>query len=301
MINKETLEKYGAVQEEVSIKTICSFHIGGLADYIIYPKNEIALMQLIKLLTEQRVLYKIWGKGSNILPSDENYHGVIIKLDRTFIDVFIQSNSVIAQAGVSLIALAYQCAKDGLSGLEFASGIPGTLGGAVYMNAGAYHACIFDLIKRVYVLKATELIWMNKSEIEYRYRYSSFQDHIDWTILAIEFDLSIKDPLLIQELMSKRQSKRLLTQPLQLASAGSVFRNPKNRFAWELIDICGLRNYRIGDAMISQMHTNFIVNMNEAKAMDVYNLIQLIKQVVFEKQGIMLCEEIEYFNWSVHE
>jgi len=301
MINKEILENYGLVQEKVLIKSLCSFHIGGLADYLVFPKNEIALMQLIKLLNEQSFPFKIWGKGSNILASDEPYHGIIIKLDRYFIDVFIQSSSVIAQAGVSLIALTYQCAKAGLSGLEFASGIPGTLGGAVYMNAGAYHACIFDSIKRIYVLKKNELVWMDKSEIEFRYRFSTFQEHDDWIILAVELELVSKDPSLIQALMLKRQTKRLATQPLQLASAGSVFRNPEDHYAWELIEQCGLRNQRIGDAMVSSLHTNFIVNVGEAKANDVYQLILSIKSTVFDKLGIMLSEEIEYFNWMNHE
>lgn len=291
------LEQFGPVRTALPLAQLTTFNIGGPADYVVYPQNELALAQCLKTLKEKGIPYKLLGNGSNILANDKPYHGVIIKLDRFFNSVFFDDLDVTVQAGHSLIALAYLAYQQGLSGLEFASGIPGSVGGAVYMNAGAYLSSIFALIKRIYILRNGNYEWIDANEISYAYRYSSFMDHPDWIIVAIELRLKRGEKEEIKALMDQRQSRRMSSQPLKYPSAGSVFRNPPQAPAWQLIEEAHLRGLRIGDAMISDQHANFIINIGQAKASDVYELIEKAQSAVREQHQIELKPEIEFFNW----
>lgn len=293
----EFLSSLGSVKENVSIKTLTSFKIGGISKFVFYPNSINNLKESINFLNENKIDFKIWGMGSNILASDDDYDGVIIKLDKMLNSIQIEGNLVTVEAGVSLITLAYKTCLLGLSGFEYATGIPGSVGGALYMNAGAYKHDTYEILNRVYVLKGNEFVWMNKEEIQFSYRHTSFCEHKDWIILKAEFSLKNGDISNIEQTISDRKQRRILSQPLNYPSAGSVFRNPLNTFAWQVIDDIGLRGKQIGGAMFSEVHSNFIINVEQAKANDVYELIQLAIRLSKEKLNIDLVPEVEFFNW----
>ena len=200
------------------------------------------------------------------------------------------------KAGVLAPALANVLAKQGLSCLEFASGIPGSIGGLVYMNAGAYKSSMADIVKEVLVLKDDELIWLNNDELNFSYRHSIFHDHPRWVVVAAKLKLERKPSEIIEELMADRLRRRKESQPLDMPSAGSCFRNPDNDFAWKLIDGIGYRGYAINDVLVSEKHSNFIVNNGNGTADDYLNIAYQIQDKVKEKYGIKLVMEVEKFN-----
>lgn len=293
----EFLNSLGNVKENVSIKTITSFKIGGISKFVFYPNSINSLKESIIFLNDNKVDFKVWGMGSNILASDNDYDGVIIKLDQMLNNLQIDENIVTVDAGVSLIALAYKTCLLGLSGFEYATGIPGSVGGALYMNAGAYKHDTYEILNRVYVLKNNDFVWMNKDEIQFSYRHTSFCENKDWIILKAEFILKMGDISEIERIVNDRKQRRTQSQPLNYPSAGSVFRNPTNISAWQVIDDIGLRGKQIGGAMFSTIHSNFIINVDHAKSNDVYELIQLAIRLSKEKLNIDLVPEVEFFNW----
>lgn len=293
----EFLNSLGNVKENVSIKTITSFKIGGISKFVFYPNSINSLKESIIFLNDNNVDFKVWGMGSNILASDNDYDGVIIKLDQMLNNLQIDENIVTVDAGVSLIALAYKTCLLGLSGFEYATGIPGSVGGALYMNAGAYKHDTYEILNRVYVLKNNDFVWMNKDEIQFSYRHTSFCENKDWIILKAEFILKKGDISEIERIVNDRKQRRTQSQPLNYPSAGSVFRNPTNISAWQVIDDIGLRGKQIGGAMFSTIHSNFIINVDHAKSNDVYELIQLAIRLSKEKLNIDLVPEVEFFNW----
>lgn len=295
------LGQYAKVDENVAFSSMTTMGVGGNARFVIYPKNELALLEILKLAKNQQIPYKILGKGSNILASDDPYEGLVIRLDRTFTDVFFDGDMCVAQGGASLIALSYKAMQNGLSGLEFACGIPGTIAGAVYMNAGAYHGWIGDLVQEVQVLIDGKILWIPGYECCWDYRGSIFQRNPDWIILAVRLKLTPKDKEEIRELIEKRRTRRIETQPLDYPNAGSIFRNPPDHFAWEYIEACQMRGYRIGGAMVSNKHANFIINIDHAKASDVAQLIDKVRTEVKVKFDVELQTEIEFFNWRKTE
>ena len=275
-----------------------TYRVGGKARYFVYPKNEVALMRVLQLAKTHQVETKVVGKGSNLLVSDDDFDGIIISLDRYFNEVMFDGNTVSAYAGQSIIYVAYEAMKRGLSGLEFASGIPGTVGGACYMNAGAYKSELKDVIDAVWVLKDNKCVWMDPSECEFGYRMSIFKKQPEWIVLAVRFNLTPKDPIEIKEVMDNRRQRRLDTQPLDKPNAGSVFKNPEGNFAWKLIDECELRGKSVNGAKVSEKHSNFIINDNQATAQDILDLIELIQDTVYEKCQVSLKTEVECFNWK---
>lgn len=292
------LNEYCDVLENEPLALHTTYKVGGKARYFVYPKNEIALMRLLKETKENQIKTKIIGKGSNLLVSDDDYDGMVICLDRYFNEVIFEKNKVSVYAGQSIIYLAHEAMKRGLSGLEFASGIPGTVGGACFMNAGAYKSEMKDVVEAVWVLKEGNCVWMSGEECEFSYRSSIFKRNPDWVILAVRFHLTPKDPLEIKELMDSRRQRRMASQPLDKPSAGSVFKNPEDMPAWKYIEESGLRGKCINGAKVSEKHANFIVNEREAKAQDIYDLIELIQKSVYEKFNVFLKAEVECFNWK---
>lgn len=195
-------------------------------------------------------------------------------------EVHINGLNVRAQAGVGMIYLAYETAKTGLSGFEFMGGIPGTVGGGVYMNAGAYKYCFADVFESALVLnEKEELITLTKEDMQFGYRHSILQQHKDWILIEASFQMQPKDPQEIMEVLDNRKEKRMSTQPWNFASAGSVFRNPEEKPAWKYIDECGLRGHEIGGAQVSPKHSNFIVNNGYASAKDILELILLVEKL----------------------
>jgi UDP-N-acetylmuramate dehydrogenase len=292
------LGQYAKVDENVAFSSMTTMGVGGIARFVAYPKNELALLEILQLAKNRNMQVKIIGKGSNILASDDPFDGLVLRLDRTFTDVFFEGEHCVAQAGASLIALSYHAMQNGLAGLEFACGIPGTIAGAVYMNAGAYHSWIGDLVEEVQVLIDGKVLWIPGYECCWDYRGSIFQKHADWIILAVRLKLKHADKDEIRDLIEERRTRRIESQPLDYPNAGSIFRNPQDHFAWEYIDACQLRGHRIGGAMISNKHANFIINVDHAKATDIQQLITLIQNAVKKKFDIDLQTEIEFFNWQ---
>ncbi len=298
MINLyDELAAYAEVECDKSFKEMTTLRIGGKVRYTIYPKDVLALCEIMRVLDREHVPFKLLGKGSDLLCSDKPYDGAVIRLDRFFNDFHIFGTRMVAEAGCSIIALSVEAMKKGLSGLEFASGIPGTLGGTLFMNAGAYRSSMSDVVQEVCVYHDKKVFWMNNAECEFAYRTSFFQKHPDYIILAASFALDEKNSEDIDALMADRRRRRMASQPLDKPSCGSVFRNPDERNAWSFIDGIGYRGKSIGGAMVSDKHCNFIVNTGGATANDYAALVEEIKEKVFEKYGVRLETEMEKFNW----
>lgn len=293
----ERIAQFGDIEENVSFHKLTTLKVGGTARYVIYPNNEFCLESIIDICKDEGIRYKMFGNGSNILCSDDFYDGVIIKLSRYFNKVYYNDYEVTAQAGCSVINLAYEAMKKGMSGLEFASGIPGTLGGCVFMNAGAYKSSMSDIITEVQVYRNETTEWISVDECEFGYRTSVFQKE-PWIITAVKMVLKPGKREEIEELMKDRQQRRFATQPLEYPSAGSVFRNPENGFSWQYIDKIGYRGMKYGDACVSQKHSNFIVNEGKATASDINRLINDIQSKVKENYDVDLILEVEKFNWK---
>lgn len=292
----EQLKKVAAVETGVPLSSMTTLRIGGKAKYVAYPDDSVSLDSLIRIIRKNHLPFKLIGKGSNLLCSDKDYDGVIIRLEK-FNDFYIVDTSVVAQAGCSIIAVAYAAMKAGLSGLEFASGIPGSVGGVTFMNAGAYRSSMSNVIDSVFVYRDGKFEWVPKGECGFGYRTSVFQSHPDWIVIAIRLNLEKRDPDEIRALMDSRRERRMASQPLDRPSAGSVFRNPDDVPAWKLIEGIGYRGHRIGDAQVSEKHVNFIVNDGHARAEDFLALTEEIQKLVKEKYGISLHMEVEKFNW----
>lgn len=295
----ERLETYANVLTNEPMSKHTTYHVGGCVDYYIYPTNLMSLMRVIAILEEANIPFFTIGRGSNILFSDAPFHGAIINLDTSLNDFYFEPDgTLVAQAGCSIINLSVEAMKRDLSGLEWASGIPGSVGGVLYMNAGAYKSDISHVVEEILILHDGKVEWINKDALDYGYRHSIFQSHKDWVILGARIALEAGQAEDIRNLMTSRRERRLSTQPLDKPCAGSVFRNPEAMPAWKLVDELGFRGYQIGGARVSEKHSNFIVNENNtATASDIRDLIQLIRQEAKEKFDISLITEVEQLNW----
>ena len=291
------LEALAEVEENIPLSKMTTLRIGGVARYVVYPENTLSLQGVMNKLNQNHIPYKVIGKGSNLLCSDEPYDGVIIRLDRHLCNAYFDNEHLVAEAGCSIIALSYEAMKNELSGLEFASGIPGTVGGVTFMNAGAYKSSMADVIDSVSVYRDGKIEWIQNADCGFSYRTSIFQKHPDWIILAVKMTLKKGDQKEIRELMDSRRERRMNSQPLDKHSAGSIFRNPEEIPAWKLIEGAGFRGKRIGDAVVSEKHVNFIVNENHASAKDFITLVTDVQKAVKDKYDIDLYMEVEKFNW----
>lgn len=281
----------GLVYENIDLKKYTTYKVGGTGKLLVIPDTIEKLIELLNYLKENNIKYKIIGNGSNLIFIND-YNGVLIKLDKLN-NVQINDKEVTAEAGASLIGLALKVSRMGLKGMEFATGIPGTIGGAVYMNAGAYKEDMASIIKKVKLLDENDnIIELNKEELEFGYRKSILQSK-KYVCLEATLLLDYGDIDEIMALIEKRKQKRIETQPLEYPSAGSVFRNPENGFAWQLIDDIGYKGKRIGDAMVSEKHANFIINVGNANGSDIKELIDEIKNKVKDKYNIDLKVEQE--------
>lgn len=292
------LEALAEVEENIPLSKMTTLRIGGVARYVVYPENTLSLQGVMNKLNQYHIPYKVIGKGSNLLCSDEPFDGVIIRLDRYLCNAYFDNEHLVAEAGCSIIALSYEAMKNELSGLEFASGIPGTVGGVTFMNAGAYKSSMADVIDSVSVYRDGKIEWIQNADCGFSYRTSIFQKHPDWIILAVKMTLQKGNQKEIRELMDSRRERRMNSQPLDKHSAGSIFRNPEEIPAWKLIEGVGFRGKRIGDAVVSEKHVNFIVNENHASAKDFITLVTDVQKAVKDKYDIDLYMEVEKFNWQ---
>lgn len=296
----EFIEKnfIGRYKENVDIATLTTYRTGGIAKIVVHPLNEKKLLLLLKTLKKEKINFKVLGNGSNTLFSDDFYDGVIIKLD-SLSEIKFTRNKVFVEAGASLIRVANMAVKKSLSGLEFATGIPGTIGGAIYMNAGAYKRDMGYIVESIKVITPKfEIITMTNRELNFHYRTSFLQQNKGYICISAILKLQKGDKKEMQEIVKDRMQRRMESQPLEYPSAGSVFRNPEGLFAGKLIEDLGYKGLQKGGAKISEKHSNFIINYNHATSKDIKDLIDFIKEEVKEKYNIDLKVEQEFVNWE---
>ena len=298
---KEDLEKLdvGEMIEDEPMYKHTTYKVGGPARIYLKVKDVDSLIKTIKYCGKHRVKYLGSCLGINITNEERKYEGLIISLNECFNEIKVNGSTMIAQAGVPMISLSYQAAKIGLSGFEFMGGIPGSIGGGIYMNAGAYKYDLASVVKTVTLLNEKhEVVTFNNEQMDFSYRHSICQDNRKLIVLEVTFELTAKSPDEIKAVLDKRKERRMSSQPWNMPSAGSVFRNPQDKPAWQYIDECGLRGYEIGGAQVSPKHSNFIVNNGYASAKDIYDLIMLVQEKVNEKFGVKLRREVGLINWE---
>ena len=279
-------------KENVPMSEHTSFKIGGNADVLAVVKNTKELKEVISLSRKLSVPYMIIGNGSNLLVSDEGIRGVVIRLEGDFKDITVNGNSITAGAGASLTKLCLDAQRNSLTGLEFGYGIPGSVGGAAYMNAGAYGGEMKDVI--VYCTHLDPDLNVGTftiDELELSYRHSIYMQG-EYIILSVTCELLKGDSTEIKARMDELMQKRVDKQPLDKPSAGSVFKRPEGAFAAALIDECGLKGRGVGGAQVSTKHSGFIVNTGDATCKDVLDLVDIIKDEVKAKTGFDLQREI---------
>lgn len=270
-----------------------SFRIGGPAAIMAFPKNADALSELLKIAAEYGISPRILGAGTNILAPDAGVADLVICLKDCLDGMELLDNHCLRVfAGVTMTRAAVYAANHGLAGLEFAHGIPGTVGGGVYMNAGAYGGEICAVCKSVDVMAANGVIsTVSGEEMGFSYRHSRLEDE-GGIVVSAEFALTPDDPVRIKARMQELMTRRKTSQPLDLPSAGSAFKRPVGGYAAALIDQAGLKGYRIGGAAVSEKHAGFVVNLDSATARDVRELLASVSDIVFERSGIRLEPEV---------
>lgn len=284
--------KYGEVRLNEPLASYTTWKIGGPADLLLIPRSKDQLIAAIRLFHELRVPWTVIGRGSNMLVADKGIRGVVIKLGEELETVRFEGSTVIVGGAYSFIKLSVMAGKEGLTGLEFAGGIPGSVGGAVYMNAGAHGSDVSRIIKQAEILLDTgELVTFQRDDLKYAYRHSILQEKPGIVTEAV-FELEYGDRKEIAAAMAAYKDRRLRTQPLPLPCAGSVFRNPAGRHAAQLIEQAGLKGMRVGGAEVSTLHANFIVNTGQATADDVITLIGKVQAKILETYGIELHPEV---------
>ena len=283
----------GEVVTEELMSRHTTFRIGGPADYFVTPHTKEEIRQVIRLCKEEEIPFAVLGNGSNLLVGDKGFRGVIIQLFKNFSDITIEEETIYAQSGALLVRLANQAAEQGLTGLEFASGIPGTLGGAVVMNAGAYGGEMKDVILWSDVLTEDgEFLRLSGEELELGYRTSVIQKK-HYFVLGAALRLKKGDQNEIRSVMEELKEKRVSKQPVEYPSAGSTFKRPEGYFAGKLIMDTGLRGFSVGGAQVSEKHCGFVINKGGATAEEVQLLMKEVADRVEEKFGVRLEPEVK--------
>lgn len=270
-----------------------SFRIGGEAEVMAFPKNTEELADILKQTAALGIKPRILGAGTNVLAPDETLNGVVICLKDCMDGMeLLEGNKIAVMAGVTMTRAAVFAAKHGLSGLEFAHGIPGTVGGGVYMNAGAYGGEMCQVVESVVVMRLNgELCNLTNNDMQFSYRHSILEESGDIVVSAV-FNLENAPEEQIRAKMKELMEKRSNSQPLDLPSAGSAFKRPVGGYAAALIDDAGLKGYQVGGAGISTKHAGFAVNLGGATAADVKTLLKNVSDIVYEKSGIRLEPEV---------
>ncbi len=279
-----------------SLAPYTTFKIGGPAGILLLPSTNKEIKHALEISWQKKLPYYVLGRGSNVLIDDKGLKGLVIYLGENYQSIEVNGHVIRAKSGVSLKEISVRATANGLAGLEFARGIPGSLGGAVYMNAGAFDCYMQNLVENVVTLTDKgKIVYYSRPEIEFDYRWSSFQQKSE---IILEVTLSLqkgkKDWIeqRMQEMMQRRESK----QPLEYPSAGSIFKRPEGYFAGKLIQDSGLKGYTIGGAQVSQKHSGFIVNKGNATSEDVKKLVDYIQNTVYQKFGVQLERELKYLD-----
>ena len=284
--------KCGKIYEDVDLKKITSYKLKGKAKCVIISNDQKSLINLFDYIKKNNLKYKIIGGGSNLI-FDGDYDGILIRLDK-FDHLKIEDTKIVVGAGYNLIRLALKCARNSLTGLEFATGIPGTVGGAIVNNAGAYKSDMGYIVEEVLVITPElEIKKLYNRDLNFHYRTSFFKENKDYIILQATIVLKRGKKDAIMAVIEDRKKRRIMSQPLDFPSAGSVFRNPVNNFAGKLIEDIGYKGKNEGGAKVSEKHANFIINTGDATGKDIIKLIEEIKEKVKKEYDIDLILEQE--------
>lgn len=293
IIRLEQILTKDRIRQNEPMKNHTTFRVGGPADIFLTPSAE-ELPAVLSVCREEQVSVTVIGNGSNLLVGDQGIRGVVICIGSGMRGIRVDGEKIFLEAGVTLAAAAQQAAKAGLTGLEFASGIPGTFGGAVVMNAGAYGGEMKDVIVSVRVISEDgEILTLSKEELDLSYRHSVIPER---GYLVIDGELLLtreKDPDQITERMEELKKKRIEKQPLEYPSAGSTFKRPEGYFAGKLIMDAGLRGFSVGGAAVSEKHCGFVINKGNATAADICALMDEVTRIVKEKYAVTLEPEVK--------
>ncbi|MCR5134529.1 MAG: UDP-N-acetylmuramate dehydrogenase [Clostridiales bacterium] len=287
------LAQIAKVEENAPMASYTSFRAGGAARYLVFPDTEESLLAVMEAVREEGIPYYVTGNGSNILVKDGGFPGVIIKIADGFSDIETDGTKIRAGAGALLSAISREVARQSLTGLEFASGIPGSLGGAVYMNAGAYDGEMKQILQTVRLLDPVSgaVRDADAAELELAYRYSRLYETGE-IVLGAVMQLAEGDPAAIAEKMRDLNRRRTTKQPLAYPSAGSFFKRPEGYFAGKLVQDAGLKGLTVGGAQVSTLHSGFVINIGGATATDIITLMHLVQARVKEQFGVDLHPEV---------
>lgn len=284
--------KQGKVLIDEPMKKHTSFKIGGPVDILVVPGNLDEILQAVKVCKSHDVDFRIIGNGSNLLVKDKGIRGIAIKIADNFKNIGVVEDKMTVQAGALLSTISKYALKNSLAGFEFAGGIPGTIGGAVTMNAGAYGGEMKHVVESVKCVdREGEIINLSNQEMNFGYRQSKVEENL--TVLEVELKLEKSNYDDIKSKMDELNKKRTTKQPLSLPSGGSTFKRPEGYYAAKLIEDAGLKGHKCGGAQVSEKHAGFVVNVAEATAEDVLNLISLVQSTVLEKFSIELETEVK--------
>lgn len=281
------------IVKDADMKRYTSFKAGGKADVLVMPETQEELMYLLQAVNAADVSYMIMGNGTNILVRDGGYRGVIIKLGDAFSYVTVHGERLTAGCGTLMAQVASEALAHGLAGFEFASGIPGSIGGASFMNAGAYGGEMVQILEKVKVISkdGSRMFTMTNKELEFGYRYSRLYETCD-VVVSVTLKLLKDDPDRIKAKMKELTDKRNLKQPVDKPSAGSFFKRPPGYYAGKLIQDAGLKGLSVGGAQVSELHSGFILNTGNATATDIIQLMDVVRCTVKDKFGVELIPEV---------
>lgn len=288
------------VKQKEPMSRYTTFQVGGFADFLVLPETIEQIQEIIQLAKREEISYLLLGNGSNMLVSDRGFSGIVLRFHR-FQKMEVNGEQITAQAGVSLALLGKMAWKHSLTGLEFAAGIPGTLGGAIRMNAGAYGGEMKDVVTEVKVLtEEGEVLVLPAKQLEFAYRKSIVEEK-NYVVLEVKMKLQQGNADEIRNYMDELSKQRKEKQPLEYASAGSTFKRPEGHFAGKLIQDAGLRGFAVGDAMVSEKHCGFVINRKKATAKDILDVMKYIRQVVKDKFDVLLEPEVRFIGFSNDE
>ena len=281
------------IEKNIPMHEFTGFQTGGVADYYVAPTNRNTLVGLLEVLSEYEEEYFLLGNGTNVICSDDGYRGTVVHTTNFKTVDFYEPNTISVSSGYSINRLCRVVMRKGLSGLEFAYGIPGTLGGAVFMNAGAYGGELSDIVQSVTAFdKSRGVVELDSQKCEFSYRKSLFSKNVELTIISAELKLEAGDVDEIDRKMTENYVRRVEKQPLNFPSCGSTFKRPHGDYASRLIDLCNLKGYSYGGAQVSEKHAGFIINRSDATTKDIIDLINYVSKTVKEMTNVELEMEI---------
>ncbi len=285
--------KCGKLKTNVLLKDYTTYQLAGRAKAVVYPNDVSQLIKLLNYIKRNNLKYKIIGNGSNLIFATDYYDGILVKLSE-FDNLTIEGVKIVVGAGYNLTKLAFLASKKGLTGFEFAPGIPGTVGGAIYMNAGAYKSDMGYIVSEIKVLTPhLDIKTLYNKDLDFHYRSSFLQKNPGYICLEATIILKKGNLDFILDLIGERKKRRLMTQPLEYPSAGSVFRNPPGDYAWRLVEGTGYKGKTFNNIKVSNKHANFIINLNGGRGIEIKNLIEQIKKDIKNKYEVDLIVEQE--------